>query len=165
MRVIPMEPFPWGWGWQIKDQGGTKISPTAVCGTNVTFKSQFELSWKERGKQIQTNLGGLGWRNNTEKRLRKAKSSNRNKGSHLKCSYTAILTNEVGQFAVLWATRAACMHDSQIKVCVLLKCETRRNTRYCSRCLSDSGVNSLVMGMTSLFRTIMALQRQKECCE
>lgn len=37
-----------------------------------------------------------------------------------------------------------------------------RSTRYCSRCLSDSGVNSLVMGITSLFRMIMALQRHRE---
>lgn len=52
-------------GWQIKDRGGTKISPTAV---NVVQMYHSNLNLNSR-KQFQTKLGGLdrknkqGWKN------------------------------------------------------------------------------------------------------
>lgn len=60
----------------------------------------------------------------------------------------------------VWKMRVASPWEGRSAGLIRVSCEGFSLTRNCSRCLSDSGVNSADMGMTSPARIMIALRKQ-----
>lgn len=59
----------------------------------------------------------------------------------------------------VWKRRVGSLWEERSAGLIRVNCESFRLTRNCSRCLSDSGVNSADTGMTSPARIMIALRK------